>query len=585
MSQVVHFSDSACSLVPLLLDNGKIVPRIGIFVGDSMPPASSSMMFLGTESEGPPLLYFITEIIPPASLNSSNVTLVFGIAHSNFDNPDFDNPDPMCANRYSITVPLEYVLIARGMQCIDQNFVFVVYKEDFDSKTINTPRSATSMPSCLFAIDFPPYNPGAESYERVTNTLEALTVAAYAYLYDEDNELPDDVVSPELRRAQYALLNILCSLQNGSVDGGWEYLQSLVEEINKESISNDCDSDEQVEDESTDEDYWIRIFVSMAKMSYLSSSPITVAPNSQEALEEDHDDLTKSFFNKIMEFNKMGDIFSTVDETNQYISKINIHNDLTGTLDPFSNAVPDSMARLISHISRTEPSILELVRWDWSRREVWEIATGTYPTSDIVKALLLVVAARLNISQQSSPREKAIIKAVKFLTSYADTYPWEVLAMRDALLRYDTAEFSDLISTTDTKSASYLPLIMRQIRIAILDGGWNTGNIDIRLNSIDVRHRALSSMRSILISLLEDSSADDDDKNESRVIESVAATFDTEFLSENTSLLIPTLADIAANEVDLEVGSQDWVDFRRDYVEELLRSSIRGTVRKGLGSF
>lgn len=591
MQGPLTFPNVTCSLVSLREPTeGFIVPRLALFVGETLPARIvNTMPFLETNEgeEGITPLYYISDVIPQ---EDNNVLVMFGIGHEAFEEVSVDDPDaePWLVARYGAVIPLQHLLIARAMRLVDPQFMLLVCAEDPTPENLSKVR--TESDSCIFAVDFPP-DEFEETSARINAVLEKLSTSVYGSGVPHDDDPLNDHISPEIRNAQYNLLNIICALRQGSIIGGWRLLDSFAERINAMASKDDEDSDPASD---APDDHEIRAFVHLARMAYLTSTPGRDSDPTPEMLEDaDPDDLVMSNFAKIMAFNDLEDVLNSVDDTNPYYLGTS-SVDTLGLLDPFDKGIPTEMRELMDHIAQTEPVVLELVRWDWARSEVRTMGFNNHSMSDIVKAMLLVIAARLNMLTNAFPNQRKIVGTVRFLTSHEDAYPWEILAMRDALVHYETGNFIDLLETTysedddDAQAAMYLFVILLQIKRRLEEEDWDASNLDLRLNSIDVRLRSLPDMRSLISVLLEEGLADEDETEVPEELASVMAathTFDLKFLARNTSLLVPTMADIAAAHKELEVGTVEWDEFRREYINELLRSAAYGFSRHGLGVF
>jgi hypothetical protein len=588
MNSPLNFTNSQCDFISIDIGQDKVLPKLAMFLGSNLPTFITDVLITsGDTGSGPDTtpLYFISDIV--FDPNSPDAKLVFGIAHDDFEDDEEESEQPIYAARFSANITKAQLLVFRAMQNIDPNFAIIAYKEDYDDEVHSFLRSA-STPRPVFAIAIPP-TMYVDATERINEAFKSMSFGLYAHGMEEIDETGDRVPS-DIRKAQSNLLHVIYALKNGNVLDGWETLNAIGDAI--DVYANNPDNNTI----PFEERQHLHAFIKLAQQAYYSSTPenpLSEAPRRELDIEDTGIDQE---FIQLMSSNNMQENLEQIDDSQPYYAEQN-SGDSFGLTDPFSGEIPEAMKPLLEHISKTSPEILELVRWDWERKSVWEQGINAHKFSDVIKALLLVVAARLNKINEFSNQKFTTFNVVKFLTTNTDVYPWEIVAMKDSLAQYNTNAFTDLLSTKQSDegsplSSAYLFVVLYQIKKQLTNEDWSPANMDARLTSTDLHLRELPEIRSLISLLLEDvhepdDEDDDDDWDEwdgddeeddeqedfeenRNAVQNALSTFDFTFLVHNTSLLIPTLADVAAVREQKQVGSNDWSDFRSTYISTML---------------
>lgn len=654
-SQVFFLDVIAHSFTPLQLTGMQITPALSIWVNE-YPVHEYGIPTSDNDSQIP--MYYISDVnrVDPAT---TAVEITARVAHDEFDDYYYegtpedmsDELDALLGTELTLVLPAQIIEIVHALSTAEEGFHIFIHEGEPPMGVSHTPMRNIGDAKAIWA--FPPTDQ-PQTREHVSEAFAAFASFSYqapwypvAYDTIKKAERGEDVVQSHIRQAQAMLLDLAGKLAHGE-DSSLERLVSLANWIQRaqEYQENQEEGDDEnfiaegvhfFEGNTARTFQFIESFITIVRRTYASTFPADVlAPEfkalSIETVKEQDPDLDMQFADIISSLDFDGE--GALEKFNkEMLESHNFDNHISEDkklmADPFLHGFPVGMSNLEKNFEKdgNYHRLAELLRWNWLSTDTIKKGMKEHSLSSVIVAQVLIIAARSvvhtnYVNKAGKTSISVTFNLVDWISSSDDETMWELPAITPGITHYDVVSLEELMSmtpdTSQDKNKPYLFMVIHQVMHTLFEEGWNLGNLDANLATLDIAPPFLLKVRNLMAEFIEkldetfreegidpddirgqyepedDQEYDDDESGDddgavyemdtcpfsTAYMKVIQQTSDMDQLVAVASKMIPVMADVSAILHSVTPMHEDWESYRKEYVKNFFNVISSSTTRK-----
>ena len=648
-SQIFYLDVISHSFIPLQLAGNQIFPVLAIWVND-YPQHSYAIPIPEDENQIP--MYYISDV-QRLDTATAAVEVTGRVAHDDFDNFHFEGVEEgmdeeleaLLGTEIVYSLPAQVLEIVHALSTAEEGFHIFVFEGEPPMGAAHTPLRNILGAKAIFAFP-PPDQP--RTREHISEAFTPFATPSYqeswypiSYDMMKKVERGEDTVHTHVRQAQAILFELAGRLAHGEEI----YLSKLIalarwlEQIHVYQTSQEGGDEDALLEQGL---HFFRgsvhrtfefadSFVHILRRTYARTFPAEILEPEFKALNienvKEKDFQLEAAFAEIvsgLDFDGATVLDTFNHETsNLYTFDDNISDECKLMADPFQNGFPEAMKSLEEAFlpGGRLHDMSDLLRWNWVSPDSVAKGIKEHSLSAVMIAQVLIIAARAvvhadYINQAGKTNVSVTFNLVEWISKDDDRTMWELPAITPGITQYDVSSLQELMSMTpDTrndKARPYLFLVLHQVMHVLFEEGWNLGNLDANLASLDISPPFLLKVRNLLAEMLEkldetfreegidpedirseyDPDEDDDDDEDEDEDEDDSCPFSMAYMKvlQNTndvsqfisvaSKIIPVMADVSAIRNSITPMDENWEKYRTEYVKNFFNDISATTARK-----